>query len=185
MKTATEETALISLAKRGEHAAMKAIYSRYIGQLTAVCSRYIIDEEDVKDVLQESFLKIYASLNNFKYQGEGSLKAWMTKILVNEALKFIQRTRPTAFTPLTDDIEYAMDEDTEITDVPASVIHNFIRELPEGYRMIFNLYVIEGRSHREIAKILGISESTSASQLHRAKMNLADKIKQYLNGNTI
>lgn len=185
MKTATEETALISLAKRGEHAAMKAIYSRYIGQLTAVCSRYIIDEEDVKDVLQESFLKIYASLNNFKYQGEGSLKAWMTKILVNEALKFIQRTRPAAVAPLTDDIEYAMDEDTEITDVPASVIHNFIRELPEGYRMVFNLYVIEERSHREIAKMLGISESTSASQLHRAKMNLADKIKQYLNGNTI
>lgn len=185
MKTVTEETALISLAKRGEHAAMKAIYSRYIGQLTAVCSRYIIDEEDVKDVLQESFLKIYASLNNFKYQGEGSLKAWMTKILVNEALKFIQRTRPAAVAPLTDDIEYAMDEDTEITDVPASVIHNFIRELPEGYRMIFNLYVIEGRSHREIAKMFGISESTSASQLHRAKMNLADKIKQYLNGKTI
>lgn len=84
---------------------MKLIYSQYIRYLTAVCSRYIVDDEDVKDVLQESFLKIFASLGRFQYRGEGSLKAWMSKITINETLKFISRTQRIDYTRISEETE--------------------------------------------------------------------------------
>lgn len=164
-----------------EPTAMKLIYSLYIRHLTAVCSRYIVDDEDVKDVLQESFIKIFSSLGSFSYRGEGSFKAWITKITINESLKFISRTQRIDYTRISDDVEEISDEDPDVSEIPASVIHSFIRELPDGYRLIFNLYVIEEKSHKEIAGLLGIKESTSASQLHRAKALLASKINNYQN----
>ena len=175
------ELDLVHLTDSGEQTALELIYSRYIGYLTAVCSRYIVDDEDVKDVLQESFLKIFASLSRFRYRGEGSLKALMTKITVNETLKFIGRTQRIDYTRISAETEEISDEEPDVGHIPASIIHSFIRELPDGYRLIFNLYVIEGKSHKEIARLLDIKESTSASQLHRAKALLAAKINKYRN----
>lgn len=185
MNTVDSELTLVRLVETDGPAAMRLIYTRYVRQLTAVCSRYILDSEDVKDVLQESFLKIFASIGSFRYKGEGSLRAWLTKVVVNEALKFIRRTQRIDFTAISEDVAGIAEDEPEISDVPASVIHGFIRELPDGYRMIFNLYVVECRSHREIASLLGIRESTSASQLHRAKALLALKIREYLNNTSI
>lgn len=181
-KTESElHPALISESDRAT--AMKLIYETYIRHLTAVCSRYIVNDEDVKDVLHDCFLKIFASFDNFKYRGEGSLKAWMTKIVINETLKFIKQTSRIDYSPISDDLENICSDDPDVEQIPASVIHSLIRELPDGYRLIFNLYVIEGKSHREIADMLGIKENTSASQLHRAKALLAEKINKYHNAN--
>lgn len=163
--------------------AMKLIYERYIRHLTAVCSRYIVNDEDVKDVLHDCFLKIFATFNTFKYRGDGSLKAWVTRIVINETLKFIKQTRRIDYTPIPEGLENTCYDEPDVEQIPASIIHSFIRELPDGYRLIFNLFVIEGKTHREISDLLGIKESTSASQLHRAKALLAVKINQYHNAN--
>ncbi|WP_300505526.1 RNA polymerase sigma factor [uncultured Duncaniella sp.] len=175
------ERELMDLVSSGDPAAGRMIYQRYVRNLVAVCSRYILNDEDVKDVLQESFIRIFDSLPAFRFRGEGSLRAWMTKVTVNEALKFIRNHRRIDFTSLPPGAAELPDDEPEIESVPAEVIHDLICRLPDGYRMIFNLYVIEGRSHKEIAGMLDIKESTSASQLHRAKAMLADSIRKYQN----
>lgn len=176
---AEKESQLLDLLRQGGYTAHKAVYSTYVRHLTAVCSRYIANDEDVKDVLQESFIKIFSQIESFGYRGEGSLKGWMTKITVNEALRFLNRMNRIVFVEITETDFELYDEPPDMDHVPSAVIHRLIRELPDGYRTIFNLYVIENKSHKEIASLLGIKESTSASQLHRAKSLLAAKIRQY------
>lgn len=183
--TTDNEQRLLSLVQRGDDEAMRAVYSSYVRYLSAVCARYIPNDEDVKDVLQESFLRIFDGIGSFEYRGKGSLKGWLTKITVNEALKFIRRNDKIEFVDISSHQDIQPEEEPDIDSVPSSVIFQLIRELPDGYRTIFNLYVIENRSHKEIAALLGIKESTSASQLHRAKSLLATKIRQYNNLNTM
>ncbi len=183
--TTDNEQRLLSLVQRGDDEAMRAVYSVYVRYLSAICARYIPNDEDVKDVLQESFLRIFDGIGSFEYRGKGSLKGWLTKITVNEALKFIRRNDKIEFVDISSHQDIQPDEEPDIDSVPSSVIFRLIRELPDGYRTIFNLYVIENRSHKEIAALLGIKESTSASQLHRAKSLLATKIRQYNNFNSV
>lgn len=173
------ELQLLCLVKQGDAMAMKTVYSTYIRYLAAICSRYIVNNEDVKDVLQDSFLKIFSGIASFEYRGRGSLKGWITKITVNETLKFLQKNNRFEFVEISEQEHDKPDEEPDVDALPSSVLFNFIRELPDGYRTIFNLYVIENKSHKEIAKLLDIKESTSASQLHRAKSLLATKIRQY------
>ena len=135
--------------------------------------------EDVKDVLHDSFLKIFDAIGSFEYRGKGSLKGWLTRITVNQALKFLHDNSRMEFVEISDREQDISDEEPCADSIPPSVIYNLIREMPDGYRTIFNLYVIEGKSHKEISALLNIKESTSASQLHRAKSTLAAKIRQY------
>ena len=161
-----------------DRTALRAVYDAYARYLTAVCARYIADDEDVKDVLQEAFIRILDAAGSFEYRGSGSFKAWLTRIVVNQALKHLRGCKA-VFVPLSPGQEDLAEEDPDTDQVPAEVIHRMIRELPDGYRAVFNLYILEQRSHKEIAALLGISESTSASQLHRAKALLASKINKY------
>ena len=178
------EELLLNLVRKGDEQAMRILYCRNIRYLSAVCSRYIYEEEDIKDELQDAFLKIFASIKSFEYRGEGSLKGWMTKITLNETLTFIKNNSRLRFVELKqEEIDKIEEPNTE--GIPPAVIHSMIRELPDGYRTIFNLYVIEGKSHKEIAELLGIKPDSSASQLHRAKAMLAEKIKKYNTLNSI
>lgn len=170
------ETDLVRLVKEGNRTAMRELYDRHIRYLTGVAARYV-DDGELHDVLQESFIKIYTAIGRFEYRGAGSLRAWLSRIVVNVALDHLRRSAKTS--PFTQYEDIAQEEEPEVEDVPIEIIHRFIRELPPGYRTIFNLYVFEEQSHHEIAQRLGISESTSASQLHRAKAILAQKIKEY------
>ncbi len=175
-----KETDLVLLIRKKDARAMKTLYGRYIGYLTATCSRYIVREDDVKDILQESFIKIFTSLDKFEYRGEGSLKAWMTRIVVNESLKFLKKSKEVDLIQYTWDLPETEDmEEPDINEVPTSVIQEMIQDLPVGYRTVFNLYVFEQKTHKEIAELLNIREDSSASQLHRAKSILAKKIKEY------
>lgn len=160
---------------------MKTVYSMYVRYLAAVCARYIDNDEDVRDVLQDSFLKIFSGVGSFRYLGPGSLKGWMARVTLNETLKFMRKNDRFRFVGISEQLHDRPDEeeDPDVDALPAAVLFRLIRELPDGYRTIFNLYVIENRSHREIAELLGIKEGTSASQLHRAKSLLAAKIRQY------
>lgn len=182
----TEEERWLRKALDGDNTATEWIYRRHVRYLSALCSRYITEDEDIKDVLQESFIKIFTSLDSFKYRGEGSLKAWMSKITLNETLKFVRNNSRLPIDSIDDkDMNIADGDRMETEDIPTDVLHQLIRELPDGYRTVFNLYVIDDKSHKEIAQLLGIKENTSASQLHKAKSMLARKIKHYRTINSI
>ncbi len=178
MENNSEEN-LIHKIQSGDVSASRLLYSRYVRYLSAIVSRYLNNDEDVKDVLQESFLKIFSSIGSFQYKGIGSIKGWMAKITLNETLKHIRNNRKLKFLELDVKEMDRPEEEVKTENIPSDEIHRMIRELPDGYRTIFNLYVIDGKSHKEIATLLHIKESSSASQLHRAKAILAEKIKQY------
>jgi len=174
-----KEQILVNRLLKKEEAAWKELFEAYSGSLTYVCSRYIIDREDVHDVLQNSFIQMFRSIGSFEYRGSGSLKAWITRIVVNESLKHIKQN--VDFKVVSEDFEIPDEEneDPNFEEISQDIIMMMIRSLPEGYRMVFNLYVFEEKSHKEIAETLGIAENSSASQFHRAKSMLAQKIKEY------
>lgn len=186
MLKAETERQVIERARNGDRKAVKQIYDRFSSYLTATCARFITNENDLRDVLQDGFVKIFTSLDQFVYRGEGSLKAWARQIMVNQCLKLMRSKRrsvPIMFEENLRDLEVVEDDDEgppDIHDVPAEVLQRMIRELPEGYRTVLNLFAVEEKSHKEIASLLGITESTSASQFFRARKILADKLKEYL-----
>lgn len=161
--------------------ARKQLYELYGGQLLAICLRYINDKETAQDVFHDGVIRIFQSINQFKYMGEGSLKAWLSRVMVNEALGFLRKRN----TQLQQEVlleqlpDTQTDEDCDVNAIPQKVLLKFIRELPEGYRTVFNLFVFEEKSHKEIAQMLGISEHTSSSQFYRAKTLLIKKINEY------
>jgi len=181
------------LARRlqdGNSDALKEFYSLYADYLTGVCARYISDDEDLKDVFQDAFVQIITHISHFSYRGAGSLQAWATKIMTNQSLKFLKERKRHELERLDNDVPDATplmshfadipdDSDPPVSDVPPDVLQQLIRELPTGYRTVFNLYVFENKSHQEIAQLLGISKNTSFSQFSRAKSQLAKKIKEY------
>lgn len=174
------EERLAKLLRNGDNGAMREFYSLYAGYLTGVCSRYVTDEDDMKDVFQESLINIITHIADFSYRGNGSLKAWATRIVVNESLRFLRDTKRHELMQLDREVpDVPEEDDPPISDVPPDVIHRMVSQLPTGYRMVFNLYVFENKSHQEIASLLGIKEKSSASQLCRAKNLLAKMIRQY------
>ena len=172
------EKELLDDIKKGDRNALHQLYSRYVGYAMAVGLRYVPDRDDLNDVIQDSFVKILSSVNRFEYRGEGSLKGWILRIVSNEAINFIkQKTKFSFVDEFPDEIE---EQDPDVDKVPPQVLNQMISELPDGYRMVLNLYVFEQKSHKEIAEMLDIKESTSASQYLRAKKLLASKINNYL-----
>lgn len=179
-KAKHSEQQLTELLHRGDSAAMREFYECYAGLLTGVCARYITDREGLKDVLQDSFVQILTHVNDFKYRGAGSLRAWATKVVVSQSLRYLREEKQREWLSIAwdlPDVEEA--DDPPVNHVPPDVIQQMVRRLPLGYRTVFNLYVFEGRSHQEIARILGIKPDSSASQLSRAKNLLAQMISQY------
>jgi len=175
------EAELLNLVRSGDASGMRAFYERYVGFLTAVCSRYVPDRAAVKDILQEVFVKAFDRIGSFEYRGEGSVKAWMHRIVVNDSLKFLRANGKMKYV---DDLPDVEDEQMDsLPDVPAAVVAEMIKSLPDGYRTVFNLFVFEKKSHREIAELLGIKEDSSASQFFRARAMLAKKIKEYVKKN--
>ena len=166
--------------RNGDNGAMREFCSLYVPHLKAVCARYIADGEDVSDVLQETLISIVTHISDFHYLRQGSLKAWATRIAVNESLNFIRRNRRRELMFQEQYIgDIAEEEDPPIEDIPPEVIQQMVRQLPTGYRTVFNLYVFEDKSHQEIAQLLGCSANTSISQLHKAKNLLAKMIQTY------
>ena len=175
----TEEQ-LALMCKKADPQARKTLYERYGGVLMAICIRYTGDAEVARDVLHDGFIRIFQSMDKFTFQGEGSLKAWLSRVIVNEALGYLRRQAlKTQQEVLVDEVPDVDDDDDGVDDIPRSVLMQFIKELPDGYRSVFNLYVFEEKSHKEIGKLLGITEHTSSSQYYRAKGLLIKKINEY------
>ncbi len=160
---------------------MKALYETYLSFLRGVCHRYVPDPDATKDILQDSFIKIFRSINTFEYRGAGSLRAWMKQVTTYQALSYIRSRRHFFLLDETYDLpEETTETEPDIASVPTEAIQEMIQELPTGYRLVFCLYAIDGLSHKQVAHQLGIKEGTSASQYARAKKILAKKIQDYL-----
>ena len=172
------EQQLLHDLQEGKRDAGRRLYDRYGGGLMAVCLRYLGGRDEARDVLQDVFVKILTRINAFTYQGEGSLRAWMTRIAANESISFLRRDGHLMFNHELPDVPDV--PDVEPSRVPPDVLHQMISALPPGYRTVLNLFVFEQMPHREIARQLGISEGTSASQYLRAKKTLAHQIDEYL-----
>lgn len=177
-----DETELSDRCRCQDNVARKEFYERYAGQMMAICYRYVGDRELAQDLLHDGFLKAFGSFDKFTYRGEGSLKAWLSRIMVNTSLEFLRKNDTLHQTLTLEEIPDMISDEKpeELERIPQRVLMDLIGELPAGYRTVFNLYVFEEKSHKEIAGILGINEKSSASQLFRAKALLAKKVTEYM-----
>lgn len=171
------EQQLVSSIERGDRMAMRRLYDHYSGYIMGVALRYVPDRDDVQDVVQDAFVKIFTSMRQFQYRGEGSLKAWMTRIVVNMSLDFLRKRSALTMSAALPDVPDEPEPD--IGGVSDDVLFSLIGQLPAGYRVVLNMFVFEQLSHKEIAQRLGIKEASSASQYHHAKKMLGRMINEY------
>jgi len=172
---------LVERIRQKDQRAMSRLYQMYIEELSSVCYRYVPSESDAKDVLQNSFIKIFTLIPTFDYRDEPSFRAWMKRVVVNESLNYLKERKKLVFvTQDMDDLPITDDEGFMLRHITADELHQLISELPDGYRTVVNLHVFEGYSHKKIAELLNVEESTSGSQLYFAKRLLARKIKELI-----
>ena len=168
---------LVERIRNHDQRAMSELYQQYVGRLSSVCYRYVPSDSDAKDVLQNSFVKIFKAMQTFEYRNEPSFEGYLVRVVVNEALSFLKSQKKLLFV----DIQQAAsmkseDGEPEPERITSDELHQLISELPTGYRTVLNLYVFEGCSHKKIAELLGIKETTSATQLYHAKWQLKRKM---------
>ena len=168
------EKELIALCLKGDAVSCKALFQIYSGKMLALCYRFARDKSEAEDILQEGFIRIFGKLN--LYTGEGSFEAWMRRVMINTALKYKQKYVAKYGYSEIDNVHVYDPTPDIIDELAEEEILNLIQELPSGYKAVFNLYVIEGYSHKEIAEMLGVGESTSRSQLVKARALLKDKL---------
>ena len=174
------EAQLTEACKRKESFAQRLLYDRYVDQMYLLCIRYVSAAHDAEEVLSDAFLKCFNNIVKFEYLGEGSVRAWLSKIVVNECLMFLRKKKQ-LFIPIEDNDAVQLGKEDYVVDkLQAREIMGHIRALPVGYRTVLNLYVFEDKSHREIAQMLNISENTSKSQLFKARALLRQKIQNQL-----
>lgn len=175
------ENELAEMCGKGLQAAQDELYRRYAPGMFAICRRYCGNTEDAEDLLHDGFIKIFRTIRCFRYQGAGSLKGWMGRIFVNEAVSRLrQKARKDIKAVRADNQDIPSDDSGDdipiLEAIPPETLMEMISGLPDGCRSVLNLYVFEQKSHKEIAKILGIKENSSTSQLHRAKRILKTRL---------
>lgn len=165
------EESIIRRIRDGEKAAMHELYAETVAYLAGVCQRYVTNQEDVKDILQDSYVQIFQHIGSFSSRHLGGLRTWMARIVANKSIDLLRQQKKLQW-DADCDIGNIPDEPLDANLVRIETLHRLIRQLPPGYRAVLNLYVFERKSHREIAEQLGIKEKTSASQYLRAKAML-------------
>ncbi len=170
------EAEIIEGCKKGKAAFQEALYQSYSRRMMAVCLRYTKSRFEAEDIFQEAFVKVFKNVN--AYQG-GSFEGWMRRIFVNTALTHYQRNRRYHEQSDYDDIQESHPSGEDVlSKINSQQLLGLINSLPEGYRVVFNLYAVEGFTHREIGEMLGISEGTSKSQLSKAKSQLRSMLEK-------
>ncbi len=165
------EIDLINGCKIGDKKAQRTLYDKYAAKMLGVCIRYFRDIDEAEDALQEGFIKIFKNID--KFRNEGSFEGWIRRIMVNTSLNYYKSNLKHYYGTDYDEVEeFVEDEKLKFDNLSVEYLLKIIQDLPEGYRLVFNLYEIEGYSHKEIAEMLGISVNTSKSQLMKAKRNL-------------
>lgn len=176
-----EENEIIKLAVENNRHAQHMIYTKFAPKMLSVCRQYSKDLHHAEDVMITAFMKVFTNLKNFEHKG--SFEGWIRRIMVNECISYIRAQKKVSFL---EDEQYKESGFNGIeSNFNVDEIQFLVDSLPDGYKMIFNLYAIEGYKHQEIAEMLGISEGTSKSQLSHARKMLQDniiKLKKYQNG---
>ena len=176
-----EEKELIELAVANNRHAQQKIYSKFSPRMLSVCRQYIKDLHNAEDIMITAFMKAFTNLNKFEHKG--SFEGWIRRIMINECISYIRVLKKVKFI---EDENYFEDSFNNIeSQFSVEDIQSLIDNLPDGYKMVFNLYCVEGFKHQEIATMLGINEGTSKSQLSHARKMLQEqinKLKNYSNG---
>lgn len=167
------EDELIEGCRKDDRASQKALYDRYCRKMLVVCMRYSKTTAEAEDILQEGFVKVFKGIKDFRK--ESRLDTWMTRIMVNTALN-VQRKKLYLYPMVDVEDIHLPDVEVSMSNVHVSQLLEMIQALPHGCQVVFNLFAIEGFSHKEIAEQLGISEGTSKSQFARAKSLLQERL---------
>lgn len=172
------EDDLIRGCMEGDRRMQEEMYRRLSPRMYAVCLRYASNAEEAEDILQEGFIKVFKKLDS--YRGDGSFEGWVRRIFVNTAIEHFRRKK--YLQPVTEKEENTIEGKyvSVLDQLGEKDILELIKQLSPGYRTVFNMYVVEGYSHKEIGEMLGISEGTSKSQLSRAKVILQDMVRNFI-----
>jgi RNA polymerase sigma-70 factor (ECF subfamily) len=172
-----EDIDLVQACLKGNPRAQKALFEKFAAKMFAVCLRYMNNHDEAQDALQDGFVKIFSKLVDFK--NEGVLEGWIRRIIVNTCLDAIRKNAKTKFDVSLDDVSYKLDyTDNGMQELEVEELMKLIQSMPNGYRVVFNLYAIEGYSHKEIGEKLGINENTSKSQYLRARAFLRERLEK-------
>jgi RNA polymerase sigma-70 factor (ECF subfamily) len=175
-----DDATLVKECVIGNPRAQRALFDKFASKMLGVCIRYAKDTEQAEDILQDGFVKVFSKLKDFK--NEGSLEGWIRRVMVNTALDQIRKNGKMLGDVSTDDVAYKLEDNDPIVEtLMAEDLMKMIKAMPDGYKVVFNMFAIEGYSHAEIADTLGITESTSKSQYSRARAYLRERIEK-LNG---
>lgn len=171
---------LVEGCRAGDKTARKMLYTLYAQSMLALCYRYTGDLDEAHDVLHDGFIKLFT---HFTYRGECSLATWVRQVMISQAIDYLRRKKKFANLIINEEQLPDIPDEAEVAQTGSRLSEEqlmaFVAQLPEGCRTVFNLYVFEEKSHKEIAALLHIKEHTSTSQLHRAKTLLAKRIKEY------
>lgn len=177
-----KESRIISDCKKGKQAAHKALYELYMPYVVGICRRFNIPDQDLKDIVQEVFIEVFLNIKKFN-EHKGSFKYWLKSIAIHKILNKRRKQKGALIIELEAHENDLMEDNHFLSKVNKEYLMHLIAKLPDGYRTVFNLYAIDGYTHKEIGEMLGISEVGSRSQLSRAKKILKDQISRMKNSN--
>ena len=179
------EEELVNRCIRDDRHAQEFLYNQFYKELYLIAMRYLSDHHDAEDTIIQSFTKVFKSIKRFSYKGQGSLGKWIRTILIHESIRSLKKRRLIQFDKDLQNLNIQHSDADGLQQLQASDITRMIEQLPTGYRTVFNLFVVEGYAHKEIAQLLEISENTSKSQLKKARNRLIININEDRNYGTI
>lgn len=176
------EQELARLCTAGDREAQGELYAQYASRLYALCYRYVADREEAQDLMHDAMIKAMDSFRSFSYSGDGSLYAWLRRLTVNVVIDRLRQMSKLRLVPLDQTMETEKQDTNEdaADDIPAQVLMDMVASLPSVRRTVFNMYCIDGFSHKDIAAAIGITEKGSASILAKARAQLKSQINDYL-----
>ena len=177
-----EDIELARLCARGNEKARHELYTRYAAYLYALCIRYVGDRELARDLMHDGMIKIFDTIG--KYRPTGSLKSWCARVTVNMVIDHMRKSRRMDLQPIEQTLEKIPEpQNEEVAKIPKTELMRMVGRLPETKRIIFNLFCVEGYSHKDIAQMLDIKEKTSSSLLFKAREQLAENVRDYIRKN--
>ena len=169
---------VIKQCKSGNQRAQSILFNAHYNHMYNLSMRMLANHQDTEDALIISFTKIFNSIHKFEYRGDNSLAKWIKTIVINESIRYLNRKSKNTFCEDFPENEITTANDSDISGIDVEQVYSIVESLPVGYRMVFNLFAIEGYSHKEISDLLNISESTSKTQLRKARINIIDNINK-------
>lgn len=171
-----DDLTLVNECAKGNSKAQRALFDKFAPKMLAVCQRYLRNNQEAEDVLQDGFVKVFQKIVDFKM--EGSLEGWIRRIVVNTALDTIRKNKKLLDDVQVEEVQYKVSfTDHQFDGMDLAQLMKLIDAMPDGYRVVFNMFAIEGYSHKEIADTLGVTENTSKSQYSRARAFLRTQLE--------